>query len=55
MEFTDKEIDLNLAVANVYDPAQLEAQNEATGGDAQEVADVESDKGSEAPTEEAKA
>lgn len=55
VEFTDKEIDLNLAVANVYDPAQLEAQNEATGGDAQEVADVESDKGAEAPTEGAKA
>ena len=55
VEFTDKEIDLTLAVANVYDPAQLEAQNEATGGDdTQDVAEVEADNGAEETTDEAK-
>lgn len=55
VEFTDKEIDLTLAIANVYDPAQLEAQNEAAGGDAQDVAEVAADNGSEEKSEEAKA
>lgn len=45
VEFTDKEIDLELAIVNVYDPAQLEAQNEAAGGDAEDVSEVESEKG----------
>lgn len=55
VEFTDKEIDLTLAIANVYDPAQLEAQNEAAGGDAQDVAEVAADNCSEEKSEEAKA
>lgn len=53
VEFTDKEIDMTLAVANVYDPAQLEAQNEAAGGDAQDVTDVTVEKGAEISSEEA--
>lgn len=52
VEFTDKEIDLTLAIANVYDPVQLEAQNEAVGGEAQDVADVAAEKGAETATEE---
>ena len=52
VNFTDKEIDLNLAIANVYDPAQLEAQNEAAGGDAESTADVEAEKGAEQPAED---
>lgn len=55
VEFTDKEIDLNLTVVNVYDPAQLEAQNEAAGGDAEDVTEVAADKGAEAAPEADKA
>ncbi|PID32872.1 50S ribosomal protein L25, partial [Candidatus Saccharibacteria bacterium] len=43
--FSDKELDLHMAVVNVYDPAQIEAQNEATGGDAEDVSEVESENG----------
>lgn len=55
VEFTDKEIDLNLTVVNVYDPAQLEAQNEAAGGDAEDVTEVAADKGAESAPEADKA
>lgn len=55
VEFTDKEIDLNLTVVNVYDPAQLEAQNEAAGGDAEDVTEVAADKGAEDAPEADKA
>ncbi len=54
VQFSDKEIDLSLTIANVYDPAQLEAQNEAAGGDAEDVSAVAADNGAE-KTEEAKA
>lgn len=47
VEFTDKEIDLSLVIANVYDPAQLEAQNEAAGGDAEDVSEVAAENGAE--------
>ncbi len=52
VEFTDKEIDLTAAVVNVYDPAQMEANNEAAGGDAEDVSEVESENGSEETPEE---
>lgn len=45
VEFTDHEIDLSTAVVNVYDPAELEAANEAAGGDAEDIDDVEVEKG----------
>ncbi len=47
VDFTDKEVDLTAAVVNVYDPAQLEAHNEAAAGEAEDVSDVESENGSE--------
>lgn len=54
VEFADKEIDENLAIVNVYDPAELEAANEAAGGDATDESEVEAEKGgdTEAPAEE---
>lgn len=53
VEFTDKEVDFSLTVANVYDPAQLEAHNEATGGDADVATEVASDNGEATANEEA--
>ena len=50
VEFADLEQDLELVVANVYEPAALEAANNATGGDIQdesEVLDSEDDSTSE--------
>jgi len=55
VEFADKEIDQNLAIVNVYDPAELEAANEAVGGDATDETEVEAEKGGasdDAPAEE---
>lgn len=51
VEFTDKEQDMELAIANVYDPAELEAANEAAGGDATDESEVVAEKGSEAEPE----
>lgn len=51
--FADAEQDLDLVVANVYEPAALEAANEAAAGDAEpdEVADVEGDDADDETTE----
>lgn len=49
VEFNDVEQDLDLVVANVYEPSALQAANDAAGGDAKDVADVESDNGSDTP------
>ena len=56
VEFADHEQNLDLVVANVYEPSALQAANEATGGDAEpeEAAEVEAENG-EAPVEEPKA
>lgn len=43
--FADKEIDPNLTIVNVYDPAELEAANEAAGGDATDETEVEAENG----------
>ena len=51
VEFTDKEQDMELAIANVYDPAELEAANEAAGGDATDESEVVSEKGCETEPE----
>jgi len=49
VEFADHELDLDLVIANVYEPSALQAANEAAGGEAEEdVASVESENGSEA-------
>lgn len=54
VEFADNEQDLELVIANVYEPAALQAANDAAGGDAEEAdADsVETENGSEETTEE---
>lgn len=56
VEYADVEQDLELVIVNVYEPAALQAANDAAGGDAEEPdpAAVESENGSdEQPTEEA--
>lgn len=58
VEFADLEQDLDLVVANVYEPAALEAANDAAAGDATIDTKVETDNGSDeaeaAPAEDAK-
>lgn len=53
VEFADHEQDLDLVVANVYEPSALQAANEATGGDAEDESEVESENGAEATDEAA--
>jgi len=56
VEFADVEQDTELVIANVYEPAALEAANEAAAGDATIDTEVEADNGEvEAPTAEADA
>lgn len=43
VEFADAEQDLDLVVANVYEPAALEAANEAAAGDATDESQVEAE------------
>jgi large subunit ribosomal protein L25 len=45
VEFADVEQDLDLVIANVYEPAALEAANEAAAGDAADEAAVVSENG----------
>lgn len=54
VEYADVEQDLDLVVANVYEPAALEAANEAAAGDATIETEVEAENGEAAPAEEAK-
>lgn len=51
VEYADVDQDLELVVANVYEPAALEAANEAAAGDAEDpsATDVEADNGSDTP------
>jgi large subunit ribosomal protein L25 len=51
VEYTDVEQDLELVVANVYEPAALEAANEAAAGDAptDDPAEVETEFGADTP------
>ena len=51
VEYADIEQDLDLVVANVYEPAALEAANEDAGGDAEDpsATDVEAEHGSDTP------
>ncbi len=55
VKFADIDQDLSLVVANVYEPSALQAENEAAGGDAEDISEVKSDKGSEEATAEAPA
>ena len=54
VEYADIEQDLELVLVNVYEPAALQAANEAAGGDAEDESEVESDNGSAEATEEGK-
>lgn len=49
VEFSDTEQDLELVIANVYEPSALQAANEAAGGDAEE--EVQPEEGDEASDE----
>lgn len=52
VEFADAEQDLELVLVNVYEPAALQAANEAAGGDAEDESEVEAENGAEeAPAE----
>lgn len=58
VEFADAEQDLELVIANVYEPSALQAANEAAGGDAEEEVapeegEEEAAEGEEAPAEAA--
>ena len=52
VEFADNELDLDLVVANVYEPGALQAANEAAAGDAEDVSDVETENGTAETPEE---
>lgn len=45
VEFADHEQDLELVIANVYEPGALQAANDAAGGDAEDESEVESENG----------
>jgi large subunit ribosomal protein L25 len=51
VEYADVEQNLELVIANVYEPAALEAANEATAGDAvdDDASQVEAENGSDTP------
>lgn len=52
VEFADMDQNVDLVVANVYEPSALQAANEAAGGDAEDESEVEAENGGEEPTEE---
>src|SRR5690606_20298207 len=45
VEYADVEQDLELVLVNVYEPAALQAANDAAGGDAKDESEVASDNG----------
>jgi large subunit ribosomal protein L25 len=47
VEYADVEQDLDLVIANVYEPAALEAANEAAAGDAVDESQVDAENGSD--------
>jgi large subunit ribosomal protein L25 len=51
VEFADHEQDLELVIANVYEPSALQAQNDAAAGDAEDASadSVEAENGSDTP------
>lgn len=56
VEFADHEQDMELVVANVYEPSALQAANDATGGEAEPEAaeEVPAENGGETPVDEVK-
>jgi len=55
VEYADVEQDLELVVVNVYEPAALQAANEAAGGAAEDEAEVEAENGGDETAEPANA
>ncbi|MEO5949912.1 MAG: 50S ribosomal protein L25 [Candidatus Saccharimonadales bacterium] len=55
VEFADHEQDVELVVANVYEPSALQAANEAAGGTAEDESEVEAENGSEEAAPDAEA
>ena len=53
--FADNEIDMDLVIANVYEPSALQAANEAAAGDAEDESEVEAENGAVAEGEEGEA
>lgn len=51
VEFADHEQDMELVVANVYEPSSLQAANDAAGGDAEDESEVASDNGTDTTEE----
>ena len=51
VEFADAEQDLELVIANVYEPSALQAANEASGGEAEDEAEVPAENGEEVKPE----
>lgn len=49
VEFADMDQDLSLVIANVYEPSALQAANDAAGGDAEDVDEVNADNGGDTP------
>lgn len=47
VEFADVEQDMELVIANVYEPSSLQAENDAAGGEANDVSEVKAENGSE--------
>lgn len=47
VEFADAEQNLELTIVNVYEPAALQAANDAAGGDIEDVSEVASEHGDE--------
>ncbi|OGL22178.1 hypothetical protein A2707_02475 [Candidatus Saccharibacteria bacterium RIFCSPHIGHO2_01_FULL_45_15] len=49
VEYADMDQDLELVVANVYEPSALQAANDAAGGDAEDESEVTADNGADTP------
>lgn len=49
VEFADVDQDMDLVIANVYEPSALQAANDAAGGDAEDESEVESEQGGDTP------
>ena len=47
VEFADVDQDMELVIANVYEPSALQSANEAAGGEAEDVNEVKSENGAE--------
>lgn len=51
VEFADAEQDMDLVIANVYEPSALQAANDAAGGDAEDESAVIAEEGADTPQE----